>query len=97
MQNKLQRVQSSFTQRIPFLQKFADVHLIVGFLSSVILPIVGFVGSCILVRYKGDYTHCLIENHFVKEYPEFKPRMEPLYTGYKQLLAGNNATSDNLA
>lgn len=73
------------------------MHLIVGYFSSVILPIVGFIGSCILVRYKGDYTHCLIENHFVKEFPEYEAKMKPLYTEYNKLITENAATSDKLA
>lgn len=48
------------------MQLFADINLIVGFLFSIILPITGFIGTCILVRYKGDYTDCLIEKYFLK-------------------------------
>jgi len=58
--------------------------LIVGYLSSIILPIVGFVGACIVVRYKGDYTHCMVENYYVKLNPTLMPIMEPIYTKYNE-------------
>ena len=66
------------------MQKFADVHLIVGYLCSIILPILGFVGACIVVRYKGDYTHCMVENHYVKENPEMLDIMKPIYLAYNE-------------
>lgn len=78
---------------MPFLQKFADVHLIVGYLSSVILPILGFVGACIVVRYKGDYTHCMVENHYVKENAAMKPLMAPIYEAYNKTGVMNYETT----
>ena len=55
-----------YKNKAPLLQVFADINLIVGFWASVVLPIVGFIGSAILVRYKGNYADCLIEKHFIK-------------------------------
>ena len=45
--------------------------MIVGFLTSVLIPIAGFVAACMLVRYKGNYTNCLVINFTDKVYPEF--------------------------
>lgn len=51
------------------LQKFADIHLIVGFIPSVILPLIGFVATCFLVRFKEDYSNCVVKN-FTEEIKE---------------------------
>ena len=81
---------------MPFLQKFADVHLLVGYFFSIVLPIVGFVAACILVRYKGDYTHCVAENHYVVKYPEYLPVMKPIYEAYNKSQTLNvQGTSNN--
>ena len=61
-----------FKLKVPFLQKFADNHIIVGYLASLLLPIAGFVAACILVRYKGDYTHCMVQNYYQVQRPELK-------------------------
>ena len=45
--------------------------MIVGFLTSVLIPIAGFIAACMLVRYKGNYTNCLVTNFNDKVYPEF--------------------------
>ena len=63
-QKALANTRRLFKTNVPFLQKWADNHLIVGYIASTILPIVGFVAACILVRYKGEYTNCMVEHFY---------------------------------
>lgn len=81
-----------FKTNVSFLAKFSDNHLIVGYFASIILPIVGFVASCILVRYKGDYTHCMVENFYVGQNPHIKTQLELVYTTARG--KANDATKD---
>lgn len=76
------KLSSTFSKKVPFLQKWADLHILVGYFSAVVLPLVGFVGSCILVRYKGDYVNCLVANHYVSNKwvdKDFAGKLELVY------------------
>ena len=44
-----------------------------------VLPILGFIGSVIIVRYKGNYTNCLVENFYVKQNPTLEPQLKLIY------------------
>ena len=39
----------------------ADIQLLIGCPMAVILPIIGFVSACVLVRYKKEYKECLVQ------------------------------------
>ena len=41
------------------IQALADIQLIIGCPMAVILPLIGFVAACILVRYKKEYRECV--------------------------------------
>ena len=42
---------------------YGESHLIAASLPSLLFPVFGFIGACIQVRYKGDYTTCLAANN----------------------------------
>ena len=57
----LDKVMSAMEEKVPAIEAYADIHLIVGFFFSVLLPIVGIAGSCLIVRYTKDYSKCLLD------------------------------------
>ena len=45
------------------LQIFSELQLLISSPFAVILPLVGFIGQCILVRYRDNYQICLVEQY----------------------------------
>ena len=41
---------------------FAEIHTLVAVPFAALLPIFGIAGSCVLVRYKDEYTKCIDKN-----------------------------------
>jgi len=60
------KAQAALNKKVVFIQVFADIHLLVGSIISVILPFFGFISCCMLVRYKNDYSKCVVENYGIK-------------------------------
>lgn len=72
VRTKTMTFKKAFVEKVPFFQVSADIHLLVGYLFSIFLPLAGFIGCCVLVRYKDDYAKCLEEHDLIsKEHKHF--------------------------
>jgi len=60
------KASQQLNKKVLIMHVFADIHLLVGSITSVILPIFGFISSAMLVRYKNDYTECVVKNYGIK-------------------------------
>ena len=50
------------------IQILSELQLLVSSPSALILPILGFIGECILVRYQKEYRECLVKNYAVTDF-----------------------------
>ena len=39
----------------------SDILLIVAAIPATLLPLIGFISACIMVRFKGSYQECILK------------------------------------
>ena len=57
----------STTVDVPAADWMSDIHLLIGSLPNVILPVLGFVGTIVMIRYPNEYKRCVMKEHKLEE------------------------------